>query len=400
MPELAEGVRLEIACAGKTGTVGSNPTLSAMIRFFDGKKRRRPSAKRPDIEVCAYCPKLCHASCPVSLVTASETLSPWGKQTILFEVERSILPMSPEYTDVFYACLECHRCTTFCEHGVDVPRSLRHGRRRAFESRTAPPPVAAMREKHSERERLARTVLEEKFPLFDHGAGRQIVLMPGCVTALRDLHSVECAVTAIHRLAGEELGMASRLCCGLPLLHAGDIEGFRVAARRMAEALRSTKTLVVMDPGCAHTLIRHYAEHGVGLETNVVTFAEFAAGYVNHFRGKVRLPQPAFYHDPCHLGRDLGVYAQPRDILMKIVAGGIRDIHYAREQALCCGGGGALPETMPAVAEAIAARTASVFVKAGASSVVTACPTCKAMIARGAPSIAVHDIADLVVESL
>jgi hypothetical protein len=30
MPELAEGVRLEIACAGKTGTVGSNPTLSAM----------------------------------------------------------------------------------------------------------------------------------------------------------------------------------------------------------------------------------------------------------------------------------------------------------------------------------------------------------------------------------
>jgi Fe-S oxidoreductase len=343
MPELAEGVRLEIACAGKTGTVGSNPTLSAMIRFFDGKKRRRPSAKRPDIEVCAYCPKLCHASCPVSLVTASETLSPWGKQTILFE---------------------------------------------------------AMREKHSERERLARTVLEEKFPLFDHGAGRQIVLMPGCVTALRDLHSVECAVTAIHRLAGEELGMASRLCCGLPLLHAGDIEGFRVAARRMAEALRSTKTLVVMDPGCAHTLIRHYAEHGVGLETNVVTFAEFAAGYVNHFRGKVRLPQPAFYHDPCHLGRDLGVYAQPRDILMKIVAGGIRDIHYAREQALCCGGGGALPETMPAVAEAIAARTASVFVKAGASSVVTACPTCKAMIARGAPSIAVHDIADLVVESL
>ena len=30
MSELAEGVRLEIVCSDKIGTVGSNPTLSAM----------------------------------------------------------------------------------------------------------------------------------------------------------------------------------------------------------------------------------------------------------------------------------------------------------------------------------------------------------------------------------
>ena len=29
MSELAEGARLEIVCAGKTGTEGSNPSLSA-----------------------------------------------------------------------------------------------------------------------------------------------------------------------------------------------------------------------------------------------------------------------------------------------------------------------------------------------------------------------------------
>jgi hypothetical protein len=29
MPELAEGARLEIVCPAKSGTVGSNPTLSA-----------------------------------------------------------------------------------------------------------------------------------------------------------------------------------------------------------------------------------------------------------------------------------------------------------------------------------------------------------------------------------
>ena len=31
MTELAEGARLEIVCSAKSGTVGSNPTLSAII---------------------------------------------------------------------------------------------------------------------------------------------------------------------------------------------------------------------------------------------------------------------------------------------------------------------------------------------------------------------------------
>jgi hypothetical protein len=31
MPELAEGARLEIVCSANPGTVGSNPTLSAIL---------------------------------------------------------------------------------------------------------------------------------------------------------------------------------------------------------------------------------------------------------------------------------------------------------------------------------------------------------------------------------
>ena len=34
MPELAEGARLEIVCSGYPGTVGSNPTLSAISTFL------------------------------------------------------------------------------------------------------------------------------------------------------------------------------------------------------------------------------------------------------------------------------------------------------------------------------------------------------------------------------
>ena len=35
MSELAEGARLEIVCAAKSGTEGSNPSLSANLHFLD-----------------------------------------------------------------------------------------------------------------------------------------------------------------------------------------------------------------------------------------------------------------------------------------------------------------------------------------------------------------------------
>ena len=41
MPELAEGARLEIVCPAKSGTEGSNPSLSARkLRNSDADERR------------------------------------------------------------------------------------------------------------------------------------------------------------------------------------------------------------------------------------------------------------------------------------------------------------------------------------------------------------------------
>jgi len=371
-----------------------------MISFMDGKKREKATRHAKDLAYCAYCPKLCHSSCPVSEATARETFTPWGKQSILFEVERSILPMTEEYAAVFFACLECHRCRSWCEHDVDVPASLRTGRAGAFESKAVPAAVQGMHARFSERESLARKILEKKFPLITHGGSRRLALMPGCVTALRDLKSVESAMMILQHLAGEEFGMFSRLCCGLPLLHAGDLSGFKVAARGVADALRETRTVVVMDPGCAVTMTTHYEEYGIELPAEVVTFPQFTARYISHFRSRINLPQPVVYHDPCHLGRDLGVYSEPRDILMKIVSGGIREIHHNREASLCCGGGGAVPESMPAAAESIAGRLAGAIGQSEAASVVTACPTCKSMIAKAGPGLEVHDIADLMSRTL
>ncbi|MFH1437854.1 MAG: (Fe-S)-binding protein [Pseudomonadota bacterium] len=366
---------------------------------FSGKKEKS-AGQRKDLLYCAYCPKLCRFSCPVSQVTSSETLTPWGKQSLLFEVERKTIALSSDYSSVFFACLECHACRGWCEHGIDVPRSLREGRRQAFESRCAPVPVMSMSRNYSERETIVSGMLEEKFPRINTRGREKLFLMPGCVTVLRDLKSVESAVGIMKELTGENFGLLSRHCCGAPLLASGDSEQFRIAARQMAEDVREAGTIVVMDPGCAYTMTRLYEEINVRLNVRVLTFVEFVTPYMNHFRKKIKIPQPAFYHDPCRLGRDLGIYSEPRDLLMKIVEGGIRDGFFSREKSLCCGGGGALPVSMPQEADAIARNLASSFKKEKAASVVTACPTCKHMIAASSESLEVIDIIDLLSGSM
>ena len=36
------------------------------------------SSRERELELCAYCPKLCRAACPVSNAEPKETLIPWG----------------------------------------------------------------------------------------------------------------------------------------------------------------------------------------------------------------------------------------------------------------------------------------------------------------------------------
>ncbi len=45
MSELAEGARLEIVCAAKSGTEGSNPSLSAIFTGVQGSKVQRSGVR-------------------------------------------------------------------------------------------------------------------------------------------------------------------------------------------------------------------------------------------------------------------------------------------------------------------------------------------------------------------
>jgi glycolate oxidase len=83
------------------------------------------------------------------------------------------------------------------------------------------------------------------------------------------------------------------------------------------------------------------------------------------------------YHDPCDLGRQLGIFEPPRSILRGIPGVELIEFEANRYHADCCGGGGGYKAVDTEKSLEVASRRVEAAAKAGAEVIVSACPACK-----------------------
>jgi len=164
-------------------------------------------------------------------------------------------------------------------------------------------------------------------------------------------------------------------CCGLPLLLAGDAKGFAQQAEAMARATKRADRLLVADAGCAMALRVRYPEIGVRLDARVELLVEVAARELGSLGAleEAKSDEPVRYHDPCQLGRGLGVYEAPRAVITRALGRAPDEFDGRRERATCSGGGGLVPVTMPRAAKGIADARVAEHERAGGGRIVTAC---------------------------
>ncbi|MHB8420356.1 MAG: (Fe-S)-binding protein [Myxococcales bacterium] len=356
------------------------------------KTLRVLSAHRAQLDSCAYCPKLCRTVCPVSETTRREALTPWGKMSYAFLVERQARLPDAALAGSAYACSGCGRCQSFCRHQVDVPDTLSAARNVAVASGFAPPGI----------QELLRRFREHGSPVGDLEAAREAcgaevaspsqgeTFFPGCVALAREPYDVRAAQAVGRELSARlPLARASDRCCGYPLWAAGDREGFAAHARRVAARLSGAGRLVVGDPGCAHTFRHLYPAFGVEVALEIVPLAEELAVAVARAGDHRKLRERIAYHDPCHLARSLGCTEPPRRLLTRVAEELVLPAH-AGLDTICAGAGGAMPWSLPAESEAMAKARAAELTEA-APSVVTACPTAKRALSRA--GLRVRDLA-------
>lgn len=330
------------------------------------------------LQRCGYCPKLCRATCPVSETEGRESVTPWGKMSAAWFMDRGNVPIDRPYASLAWACTGCHACTERCDHANRPAKVLGDARADLFARGAAPVAAHALAARFDALEAESDAAAAAIDARRGACAGGAAVLV-GCAY-LRDAPDVAAdALAATEVLLG---GAAARRvaahavagCCGLPLLHAGDRNGFERAARRLAARVRNASDFVVVDPGCARTLLVEYASIGIEVKQPKL-FADLAAVGVSRMRvaPAAASSAPPRWHDPCQLGRGLGRYDGPRAVLERVFGAAPSEFARSREGADCSGAGGMLPLTRPETSAAIAEDRIAEHRRLGGGTLVTGC---------------------------
>jgi Fe-S oxidoreductase len=176
---------------------------------------------------------------------------------------------------------------------------------------------------------------------------------------------------------------APQACAGYPLLAAGHKDLFRWHAGRAATAMRGFKKVAINCSACLYAIRQQYAAEGVQVRAEVVALADVLAPAAANLACQLQR-KSVYYHDPCYHARYNDVVETPRKALAQLVE--VREFGWSKQDTECCGGGGLLPKTMPAIADQMSKRRLSEVHAQGGGMVVTSCATCTFMLQRNAPA--------------
>jgi Fe-S oxidoreductase len=193
----------------------------------------------------------------------------------------------------------------------------------------------------------------------------------------------------------------------------GDTEKAKQAAHWIVQEARRLGAQVIAYAECGHATrtLLNFWDHWFGDEIagiQRVSVVQLVASYLQE--GRIRVREGAFdvpmtYHDPCNLGRNAGIFEEPR-MLIRAVATDFRELTPNRELNWCCGGGGGLiaePEMFEVRMKAGRPKVEQIQ-RTGAKWVVTACENCKTQLGdlneRYGLGVEIKGVVDLIADAL
>ncbi len=232
---------------------------------------------------------------------------------------------------------------------------------------------------------------------------------PGVARAFQDI----CAHHGIGLFIPANQG-----CCGIPALSGGDRESFQRLVRHNLARFEehSFDYLVTACATCTATIKEFWPlmcdDPSAKLKARTRALAEKTLD-VSQFLIDLRIVDPGgrdpeapgavpvAYHDPCHLKKSLGVFAQPRALLD--AAGGCRRTEMQSPDQ-CCGMGGSFNVKYYGISSRIGGGKRDLIRASGCRVVATACPACMLQLtdalSRAGDAVTVRHVIEIYAESL
>ena len=338
----------------------------------------------------------CVDECPVYQQTSDPYTAPGYKiKKMRAFTNKSILPLFPRPSDAetkklakgIYDCTLCGRCAAVCPYQYDLVDLWEVSRESAIKQKLEPAPI---------REMIDTTLSDKNFMKRPHERRKnwtrglkvpqtksaETLFFVGCVISYTPtLKNAATGVTTILNAANEDWALlGEEWCCGVPLKFGGDVEHLREFVTHNVDTIEASgaKKVVFSCPGCYRMFKQEYPKVlGRSLKFATVHVAELVDEYLK--AGKIEMKEPLderiTYHDPCELGRLLGVMQEPRNALMKSTSTFL-ELPENKLNTHCCGGGGLYKGVDTDNSLEIAKKRIGQAETIGSETLVSACPSC------------------------
>jgi Fe-S oxidoreductase len=213
--------------------------------------------------------------------------------------------------------------------------------------------------------------------------------------------SISKAAASVVEKIGEPVSvMAEKGCCGSTLYDYGFWDDLKPLAEANWKVLKrlKRKTLFFLDPHCQEFIHKRYPEilpdyqPVKGQHISQLLSRAFKDAKL---KSKKARALKVSYHDPCYLGRGLGIYDAPREVLSALKGVKLIEMKRNRQNSFCCGAR-AVGNYMPKMAEWTAGERLKEFRATGAELLITACPYCKEIFRQTLPEKDREMVKDLV----
>ncbi len=303
---------------------------------------------------------------------------------------RAILEGELEYDEKvasrIFSCTLCGSCSEHCFKFIDL-RSVYQKMREDMAALGLTPAglKQAALDTYQQRNPYAKTQaerfgwLKDKSHL-DHTANTAFFV--GCTPSYVRRSSASEAVGLLDKLGLDYTIASEEWCCAHPLMSAGERGKAAEFMRHNLETYQrlGVERMVFLCPGCQMTFTNELPEVlGESMPFKTLNLVELIAEEIKS--GRIELAgMPAgtvlTYHDPCTLGRQLGIYDAPRTIINAFPGARFNEMPRNQRDSFCCGAGSYVRYDFPGLTDTAGLQRWNEAVGTGATMLLTTCSSC------------------------
>ncbi len=340
--------------------------------------------------------------CPVyKHTTQYETEYTRGRVKLARQLAEKQLEPSELMAKHILECTLCGRCEVCCPCDVPIHEAFQAMRTDLAEQGYTLPIYQKTAETIATEHNPYGPAAEKPEPR-ELNENAKVLYFPGCTINRR-----ACEIGKNIESVFQKLGIAYNVytedtCCGFPLYDMGLTKGMKEAAELTLKNFERyhPDIIVTSCPGCLKAIRDLWKELGLKHDYLVMDISEFLLPKLADRLKEKNLV--VTWHDPCVLGRHLGDYETPRDVIRSIPGVQLVEMAEHHDKAACCGAGGAVMSGFFKLAQEVGKDRVDQALQTGAEEILTSCPTCYLNLGRASrkENIKVRYITDLLDEVL